>query len=150
RSRIGSISGIGHIAPERDPFILVLNHNTRLEALFVPALLILLRQGRRIHFLADWNFRMIPGVDLIYRRPGAITVPNKPARPRALGLLKPMFTDGVRPMARAREHLLSGRSVGIFPEGTTNPDPARLMRGRLGAARLSLETGVPIVPAGLR
>jgi 1-acyl-sn-glycerol-3-phosphate acyltransferase len=46
--------------------------------------------------------------------------------------------------------LLSGASVGIFPEGKVNRDPHVLLRGRLGAARLSLETGVPVVPAGLR
>src|SRR5262245_42252176 len=42
RTRIGSISGIRNIAADRDPFILALNHNSRLEALFVPALLVLL------------------------------------------------------------------------------------------------------------
>ena len=71
RARVGAIRGLEHIAPERDPFILAINHSTRQEALLVPPLLILLRSGRRIHFLADWNFRMIPGVDLLYRRAGA-------------------------------------------------------------------------------
>jgi 1-acyl-sn-glycerol-3-phosphate acyltransferase len=150
RSSILSISGIENIGADRDPFILVLNHNTRLEALYVPALLMLLRNGRRIHFLADWNFRLIPGVNLLYRRSGAITVPNKPPRPAFLKVLKPLFTDRVLPMVQARQRLLAGSSVGIFPEGRVNRDPSRLLRGRQGAARLSLETGVPVVPAGLR
>jgi 1-acyl-sn-glycerol-3-phosphate acyltransferase len=150
RANIGSISGAEYIAVDRDPFILALNHNTRLESLFVPALLILLREGRRIHFLADWNFRMIPGVNLLYRRAGVITVPNKRARPRFLNPLKPVFIDPMPPMQRARELLLAGASIGIFPEGKVNRDPARLLRGRLGVARLSIETGVPVVPAGLQ
>jgi 1-acyl-sn-glycerol-3-phosphate acyltransferase len=40
--------------------------------------------------------------------------------------------------------------VGIYPEGTVNRDPRRLLAGRGGAARLSLETGAPIVPVGIR
>jgi 1-acyl-sn-glycerol-3-phosphate acyltransferase len=150
RSKIRRLDGLHHIAPERDPFILAANHNTRLEAILLPALLFLLRHGRRIHFMADWNFRLIPGVDLLYRRAGAITVARKPARPRVLNLMKPLFTGKASPMEQARAHLRSGRSIGVFPEGTVNRDPLRLLRGRYGAARLSLETGAPIIPVGLR
>lgn len=150
RTRFTSVAGVQHVAVDRDPFILALNHNSRLESLFVPALLMVLRGGRRIHFLADWNFRMVPGVDLLYRRAGVITVPNKRAKPRFLNALKPMFTDRVPPLQQAREVLSAGASIGVFPEGKVNRDPTRLLRGRLGAARLSVETGIPVVPAGLR
>jgi 1-acyl-sn-glycerol-3-phosphate acyltransferase len=148
--RIFSLSGLEHIAPARDPFILALNHSTRQEALLVPPLLFFLRGGQRIHFLADWNFRLIPPVDLLYRRAGAITVARKPARPRVLNRLKPLFANTVPPLEQARAHLAAGRSVGIFPEGTVNSNRARLLHGRFGAARLSLETGVPVVPVGIR
>lgn len=148
--RIHSIAGLEHIAPDCDPFILALNHGTRLEAILVPPLLILLRQGRCIHFMADWNFRMIPGIGLLYRRAGVITVARKPARPRFLNILKPLFTDALSPTDQARLHLAAGRSIAVFPEGTVNRDPVWLLRGRPGAARLSLETGVPVVPVGLR
>jgi 1-acyl-sn-glycerol-3-phosphate acyltransferase len=148
--RIFTLSGLEHIAPARDPFILALNHSTRQEALLVPPLLFFLRGGQRIHFLADWNFRLIPPVDLLYRRAGAITVARKPARPRILNRLKPLFADAVPPLEQARAHLIAGRSVGIFPEGTVNRDCAHLLRGRPGAARLSLEAGVPVVPVGIR
>jgi 1-acyl-sn-glycerol-3-phosphate acyltransferase len=150
RGRVHSIAGLEHIAPDRDPFILALNHGTRLEALLVPPLLFLLRRGQRIHFMADWNFRMIPGVGLLYRRAGVITIARKPARPRFLNLLKPLFTDQMSPTEQARRHFAAGRSVGVFPEGTVNRDPMRLKRGRPGAAQLSLETSVPVVPVGLR
>src|SRR5215470_5799868 len=149
-ARVSALRGLEHIGPDRDPFILALNHNSRQEALLLPPLLFLLRGGRRIHFLADWNFRLIPGIDLLYRRAGAITVTRKPAKPRLLNLIKPLFTDTVSPMAQARQHLRCGRSIGVFPEGSVNRDPSRLLRGRLGAARLSLETGTPIIPVGLR
>jgi 1-acyl-sn-glycerol-3-phosphate acyltransferase len=61
-----------------------------------------------------------------------------------------MFGDAVSPLTQARHHLIAGRSIGIFPEGTVNRDRFQLLRGRHGAARLSLETGVPVVPAGIR
>ncbi len=150
RCRIHSIAGLENIAPERDPFILALNHGTRLEALMVPPLLILLRRGRRIHFMADWNFRMIPGIGLLYRRAGVITVTRKPARPRLLNVLRPLFASARSPTEQARTHLAAGRAIGVFPEGTVNRDPLRLKRGRPGAAQLSLETGIPVVPVGLR
>src|SRR5262249_55032945 len=118
--------------------------------LVAPPLMFLLRRGRRIHFMADWNFRMIPGIGLLYRRAGVITVARKPARPRFLNLVKPLFTEVMSPAEQARKHLAAGRSIGVFLEGAVNRAPWQLMRGRPGTARLSLETGVPIVPVGLR
>jgi 1-acyl-sn-glycerol-3-phosphate acyltransferase len=150
RRHVKVIYGLEHMRPGLDPFILVSNHSSRREALLVPPLIMFHRGGRLIHFLADWNFRLIPGVGLIYRRGGVITVTHKPARPAFLNVFKPLYTDPVPPFERARKHLEAGRSVGVFPEGTTNPNPERLLTGRLGAARLSLETGVPVMPMGIR
>ena len=150
RRQVLAISGLEHVRAERDPFILALSHGTRSEALLVPALLVLARGGRIIHFLADWNFRLIPGVGLIYRRGEAITLTRKPARPRILNLLKPLYRHPVPAWERARTQLARGRSIGVFPEGTVNRDPRRLLPGRRGAARLSLETGAPVLPVGIR
>lgn len=142
-------SGARHIAADRDPFVLALNHGTRREAVLVPTLMMLLRGGRRIHFLADWNFALIPGVGLLYTRSGVITVTRKSVRPRFLNVLKPLYQSPVPPMEQARQMLVAGRSVGIYPEGTVNRDPERLLRGRNGAAWLSLETQAPVVPVGI-
>ncbi len=149
-SRISTVTGAEHITPENDPFILAVNHSTRLEAILVPALLMHLREGKHIHFMADWNFRLIPGVGFLYRRARVITVSRKPARPRFLNVLKPLFVDRLAPLDAARQHLRAGRSLGLFPEGTVNHDPSRLLRGRLGMTHLSFELGVPIIPAGIR
>lgn len=148
--RVRAIHGLEHIRTANDPFILVANHSTRREALLMPTLLMLYRGGRLIHFLADWNFRLIPGVGMIYRRSGAISVTRKSARPRFLNLLKPFYLDPVPALEQARRHIVEGRSLGMFPEGTVNRDPNRLLGGRSGAARLSLETGAPAVPMGIR
>ena len=147
---VGDITGLENIAEERDPFILVANHSSRREVLILPPLLFAFRGGQRIHFVADWNFQLIPGVGWLYRRAGVITTTRKSARPRFLNILKPLFTEDGTALERAKAHLQCGRSVAIFPEGTINRDPGRLLFGRRGAAQLSLETGVPIVPVGIR
>jgi 1-acyl-sn-glycerol-3-phosphate acyltransferase len=150
RDRVRVHSGLEHIGPSNDPFILVLNHSTRREALLVPAVLTLHRGGRLIHFLADWNFRLIPGLGLLYRRGQTVTVTRKPARPAFLNIFKPLYREPQSVLERTRSHLLAGKSVGIFPEARVNRDSERLLKGRIGAACLSLETGVPVVPAGIR
>ena len=150
RRQVARFHGIEHILPDRDPFILAINHSTRTEAVLVPALLFLRRGGRLIHLLADWNFRLIPGIGPLYRRAETVTVTRKPARPRFLNLFKPLYRHPLTPLEQARAYLLRRRSVAIFPEGTVNRHPSRLLRGRAGAAQLSLETGVPVVPVGIR
>jgi 1-acyl-sn-glycerol-3-phosphate acyltransferase len=150
RCQIVSIHGLQHVRAACDPFILAINHGTRRESLLVPALLLLHRGGRPLHFLADWSFRLIPGVGLIYSRAQVVTVLRKSAKPSTLNMLKPLYRHALRPFEQARAHLVAGRSIGIFPEGTVNRDPDRLLRGRRGAARLSLETGAPVVPMGIR
>src|SRR5262245_22372084 len=150
RRQIVAVHGLQHVRAAADPFILAANHSTCCESLLVPAALFLQRGGRIMHFLADWNFRLIPGVGYVYSRAQVVTVTRKPARPRILNLLKPLYTDAVPPLERARRHLVAGRSIGIFPEGQINRDPDRLLRGRRGTARLSLETSAPVVPVGIR
>jgi 1-acyl-sn-glycerol-3-phosphate acyltransferase len=148
--RLLAIRGLEHVQPARDPFILALNHSTMLEALLVPALLIRHRGGRLIHFLADWNYRLIPGIGLIYRGAQTITVTRKPARPRVLNVLKPLFLQPETVLARTLAHLERKQAVGIFVEGRVNRDPLRLLPARRSAALLSLRTGVPVVPVGIR
>ena len=150
RGRVLAVSGLQHVRPGHDPFILALNHNTRTEALLVPALIMLHRGGRLIHFVADWNYRLIPGVGLLYRRAETITVTAKSARPRVLNALKPLYLHSRSVLDRARACLAHGRPVGIFPEGKVNRDPHQLLAGRRSAALLSLQTGVPLVPVGIR
>ncbi|MDU5842929.1 MAG: 1-acyl-sn-glycerol-3-phosphate acyltransferase, partial [Cutibacterium avidum] len=42
-----------------------------------------------------------------------------------------------------------GMTVVMYPEGTITADPLHWpMTGRTGAARLALETGVPVIPVG--
>lgn len=150
RGQVRAMHGTEHILPDCDPFILVANHSTVRDTVVMPAMLMLQRRGRPVHYLADWNFRLYPGVGLLYDAAEVITVTRKSVPIPLLNKLKRFYDDPIPSIERARRHLLNGRSVGFFPEGTINRDPARLLVGRSGAARLSLETGVPVVPMGVR
>lgn len=150
RGDILEAHGLEHLAPENDPFVLVLNHSTRLEALLLPCLFAFQRHGRVISFVADWNFALIPGIATVLRAGDSILLVRKPARPAFLNVFRPWFERRGPAFERAASAIQSGRSVGIFPEGTTNRHPRRLLRGFDGAARLSLSTGVPVVPVGIR
>jgi len=137
------------LLPEQDPCILVLNHNQRLESILVPTLILFYRGGKPLHFFADWNLFLIPGLALLYRRSRSIVVTRKSAKPRFLNVLKPLFQQSGTAFDRAVHLLRAGASVGVFPEGKMNRDPHSLMRGRSGAARLALGTGVAIQPLGI-
>lgn len=149
RRRILSVEGAEHVATDRGPFIFVANHSQRTEAIVVPCILAFLRGGRQVHFLADWNFALIPPIGIIYWCGGTILLTRKSAKPAVLNVFKPLFTRRTTGFERARERLAQGDCVGVYPEGTVNRRHDRLLKGYSGAARLSLESGVPVVPAGI-
>jgi 1-acyl-sn-glycerol-3-phosphate acyltransferase len=51
-------------------------------------------------------------------------------------------------LATALDVLVDGGVIGLYPEGTRSRD-GLLQRGNLGAARLAIASGAPIVPVGL-
>jgi 1-acyl-sn-glycerol-3-phosphate acyltransferase len=138
------------LAAVPEPAIFALNHRNRIEALLAPTVLIYLRHGAPLHFLADWMFLETPGLGWLLRQGEPIAVYNKPARFR--------WRDGFRRERLRRpvldaclEQLARGESVGIFPEGTRNHDNGRLLRGRLGLGELALRAaGVPVVPVAIK
>jgi len=148
--RVRDVTGADHLDALDGPFVAALNHSQRVEAFLVPALLAWLRSGRIIRFLADWNFMLIPPVYALYRSARVIPVTAKQARPRFLNRLQPWIAPPPNGFPQARQCLDDGVSVGLFVEGTVNRNPSRLLRGRPGAARLSLEARVPVLPIGIR
>lgn len=54
----------------------------------------------------------------------------------------------VNGMGPVNERLAEGGVVGIFPEGTRSPD-GRMFKGKTGVARLTLQSGAPVVPVGI-
>ena len=56
-------------------------------------------------------------------------------------------TGDLTPLLRARDALVVGECVVIYPEGTVTKRPDHLpMEGKTGVVRLSLMSGVPIIP----
>ena len=147
---VKGVEGAARLRAMDGPFVAALNHSQRLEAFLVPALLAWLRGGRILRFLADWNFMLLPPVYVLYKSARIIPVTRKPARPRVLTPLRNVLTTAPRGFEGARQCLERGQPVGLFVEGTTNRHPTRLLRGQQGAARLSLDTGVPVLPIGIR
>jgi 1-acyl-sn-glycerol-3-phosphate acyltransferase len=69
---------------------------------------------------------------------------------RWLGMLPVDRTKPGAAVEGAAEQIASGKTVGIFPEGTRNRvSQDRLLPAKTGVARLALLTGVPIIPAGI-
>lgn len=57
--------------------------------------------------------------------------------------------NGKPALEEARQAILAGRSVALFPEGDFSPQEGGYRQPRSGAARLALLTGVPVVPVGI-
>lgn len=147
---IRGVYGAASLLSAPDPFILAVNHTQYAEALLIPTLLMFLRGGKPIRFLADWNFLLIPGVRSLLRRAETIPVTRKPARPRWLNRFRPSLVRGPSNIDGARLSLAQGKSIGIFPEGRAHGDTRSVHHGHRGAAVLALESGVPVFPAGIR
>jgi 1-acyl-sn-glycerol-3-phosphate acyltransferase len=118
--------------PAEGPSIVVGNHLSYLDP-FAHALFVV-RSGRRPRFLAKQELFDAPLVGAALRGAGQIPVRRG--------------TGDQSPLADAQDALDAGEVVVVYPEGTTtttNPDfsPGP---GKTGAVRLSLSTGVPIVP----
>lgn len=149
-TQVRDVRGIERLLPSRDPFILVANHSSRREIIWLTAILLLVRGGKPVRFLADWNFRLIPGVGYLYDHSGAITVARKPARPAFLTRFRSRYVGQSSVFDQARDALERGESIGLFPEGSINRNAGCLLRPRAGAARLAIATGVPVLPVGIR
>lgn len=117
--------------PRSGPVIVAAYHASMLDPLFVA--LSIWYNGRMPHFLAK---------DSLFREPLGTPL-------RALGQIPVIrySQEASDSLKYAKEALHAGECVVIYPQGTLtkNPDlwPEKF---RSGAARLSLETGAPIVP----
>jgi 1-acyl-sn-glycerol-3-phosphate acyltransferase len=121
--------------PKHGAYILVGNHVTNLDALAV-AYFVYVQLKRAPHFLAKESLFRIPVIGKILLEAGQI----------------PVYRSGQRndtPLKAAHAYLKAGHSIAIFPEGTLTRNPDLWpMRGKSGAIRLALETGVPVYPIG--
>lgn len=124
-------SGMEHL-PAEGGFIVVGNHVTNADPASFGHFMV--DNHVPVKMLAKSELFKIPGFGKLIRSAGMIPVERGTA---AAG-------DSLR---AAKEALANGEVIGIFPEGTLTHDPDGWpMRGKTGAARLALETGVPVIP----
>jgi 1-acyl-sn-glycerol-3-phosphate acyltransferase len=128
---VGCPTAVEGQVPPAGPFVFVCNHLSYAD---VPALLALLPAD--FVFAAKKEVRDWPLLGAFVRGAGHVPVDRQD------------FVQGVADASRIAGTLRAGLSVMLFPEGTFTAG-AGLRPFRLGAFRIALETGAPIVPLAL-
>jgi 1-acyl-sn-glycerol-3-phosphate acyltransferase len=129
------VDGLGHV-PTSGPAILAGNHVSFSDHFFVPLVV-----PRKVIYLAKADYFDRPGLR------GRLTA----AFFNAAGQ-KPVDRSsgraGLAAIQTAVDVLAEGNLLGIYPEGTRSPD-GKLYRGRVGVARLWLESAAPLLPCAV-
>jgi 1-acyl-sn-glycerol-3-phosphate acyltransferase len=118
--------------PASGPAVVSSNHPSYLDPI-----LLSLQAGRPILFMAWDRLFRVPLLGFALRLVGAFPVDTRPGR-------------GLDAYERAKQLVLDGNLVGIFPEGKRSRAGWMEPELRRGAARLALETGAPLYPATIR
>jgi 1-acyl-sn-glycerol-3-phosphate acyltransferase len=129
------VDGLEHV-PMDGPAILAGNHVSFSDHFFVPLVV-----PRKVIYLAKADYFNRKG--LTGRMSAAFfnAVGQKPVD-RSSG------RAGLAAIQTAVDVLAEGNLLGIYPEGTRSPD-GRLYRGRVGVARLWLESKAPLLPCAM-
>ena len=121
--------------PRTGPFILAPNHYSEIDPIAMGAAVWHL--GRLPRFMAKASLFKVPVFGWLLRRSGQIPVERAGAS-----------RGGNNPMGDASGLIQRQAGVIVYPEGTLTRDPDLWpMRGKSGAVRLALETGIPLIPA---
>lgn len=119
--------------PRSGAFILAPNHMTDFDPLVTGYAL--WHQGRVPRFLAKASLFTIPVVGWLLSATGQVPV-ERAARGQGSTI------------SQGERIVEEGLALVVYPEGTLTRDPELWpMRGKLGAVRIALETGVPLIPA---
>jgi 1-acyl-sn-glycerol-3-phosphate acyltransferase len=122
--------------PATGAAILASNHLSAADWVFMP-----LQLKRRVTFLAKAEYFTGPGVKGFFQRAFFTGAGQVPIDRSSASAAENAIQTGLR-------ILREGKLLGIYPEGTRSPD-GRLYRGKIGVARMALETGVPVVPVAM-
>ncbi len=122
--------------PATGAAILASNHLSAADWIFMP-----LSLKRRVTFLAKAEYFTGTGVKGFLRRAFFTGAGQVPIDRSSASAAENAIQTGIR-------ILREGKLLGIYPEGTRSPD-GRLFRGKIGVARMALETGAPVVPVAM-
>ncbi len=117
----------GRWPPGRGAYVVVANHQSFLD------IFLLSNIPHEMKWVAKRELFKIPWVGWSFYLSGDIPIDRGDV------------ASGSRVLARARLYLQRGMSVMIFPEGTRSKD-GRLLPFKLGAFKLAVEAGVPVLP----
>ncbi|TYP88371.1 lysophospholipid acyltransferase family protein [Blastococcus xanthinilyticus] len=129
------VEGIEHV-PATGAAILASNHLSAADWIFMP-----LQLKRRVTFLAKAEYFTGTGVKGFLQRAFFSGAGQVPIDRSSASAAENAIQTGIR-------ILRQGKVLGIYPEGTRSPD-GRLYRGKIGVARMALETGAPVVPLAM-
>ena len=119
--------------PATGAFVLAPNHYSNIDPVVIG--LGIWSTGRMPRYLAKASLFRIPVIGWLLRQSGQIPV-ERAGRNTA------------DPLARARHIADEGLALVIYPEGTLTREPDYWpMRGKFGAVRTALESGIPLIPA---
>ncbi len=129
------VRGAEHV-PTTGGAILASNHLSFSDSIFLPLML-----KRRLTFLAKMEYFTGTGVKgrakaLFFKGVGQLPVDRSGGKASEAAL-----RSGLRVLRR-------GDLLGIYPEGTRSPD-TRLYRGKVGVAKMALESRVPVIPVAM-
>lgn len=120
--------------PKTGAFVLSPNHYSNIDPVVIGVGM--WKVGRMPRYLAKASVFRIPIVGWMLRKAGQVPVERTGSARKAA------------PLAAAREIVDKGLAVVIYPEGSLTRDPDSWpMRGKSGAVRTALETGIPLIPA---
>lgn len=123
--------------PQTGSFILAPNHYSEIDPIAMGAATWHL--GRVPRFMAKASLFKVPILGWMLRRSGQIPVQRQ-------GSSREGATTG-NPMGSANLLIQQQAGVIVYPEGSLTRDPDLWpMRGKSGAVRLALETGIPLIP----
>lgn len=122
--------------PKTGPFILSPNHYSEIDPIAMGAAVWHL--GRLPRFMAKASLFRIPVLGWLLRASGQIPVERQGSVRKGAD---------ANPMGAASELIRREAGVIVYPEGTLTRDPELWpMRGKSGAVRLALESGMPLIP----
>ena len=115
--------------PEKGSAIIVANHSSFIDALFIAATV-----PRKIGFMMLQSFYKKPVLNWFCRDITCIPVPDN--------------ESGHHALRRAIEYLKKENALSIFPEGGRSDD-GKLKEAKTGTAFIALKTQTPVIPAGI-
>ncbi|MGJ0204641.1 1-acyl-sn-glycerol-3-phosphate acyltransferase [Leucobacter sp. gxy201] len=119
--------------PRTGPFILAPNHYSEIDPIAMGAAVWHL--GRLPRFMAKASLFKVPVLGWAMRRSGQIPVERQGS------------ARGGSPMGAANQLIAQESGVIVYPEGSLTRDPQLWpMRGKSGAVRLAIESGIPLIP----